>query len=181
VSLRYFILGLLNQQPMSGYDIKGFLKGLSWLVDSPSFGNIYSTLHALLEDGLVTMKVVSRQNKPPRKVYSIAEVGRQALKEWANHSAASPISLKAFVMRLILAGSFSQEMLITHLRQRRAQVAIHRSTLDRVVSGLGERADVQRLALDYGLALAATELDWLDNTVNRLSEQPLSMEVVQGN
>ena len=71
--------------------------------------------------------------------------------------------------------------LITHLRQRRAQVAIYRSTLDRVVSGLGEKADVQRLALDYGLALAATELDWLDNTVNRLSEQPLSMEVVQGN
>jgi len=181
VSLRHFILGLLKQQPMSGYDIKLFLKGLSWLVDSPSFGNIYSTLHALLEDGLVTVKVVSRQNKPPRKVYSIAEVGRQALHQWADQPAAPPISLKTFVMHLVLAGNFSQEKLITHLRQRRAQVANHRSTLERVVSVPGERTDLQRLALDYGLALSAIELAWLDNTVNRLSRQPLSMEVVQGN
>jgi len=181
VSLRHFILGLLNQQPMSGYDIKRFLKDLSWLVDSPSFGNIYSTLHTLLEDGFVTVKVISCQNKPPRKVYSIEEVGRQALQEWANQPTTPPMSLKMFVMRLILAGNFSHETLITHLRQRRAQVADHRSTLERVVSGLGERPVPQRLALDYGLTLAVTELTWLDSTVNRLSQQPLSMEVVQGN
>ena len=28
VSFRHFILGLLKQQPMSGYDIKRLLKGL---------------------------------------------------------------------------------------------------------------------------------------------------------
>ena len=38
-----------------------------------------------------------------------------------------------------------------------------------------------RLALDYGLALAAIELAWLDSTLNRLSQQPLPVEVVQGN
>jgi DNA-binding PadR family transcriptional regulator len=50
------ILGLLAQQPMSGYDIKRFLKSLSWLIDSPSFGSIYPTLRALREDDLVTME-----------------------------------------------------------------------------------------------------------------------------
>jgi len=29
VSLRYFILGLLSQRPMSGYDIKQFIEGMS--------------------------------------------------------------------------------------------------------------------------------------------------------
>ena len=29
----------LAQQPMSGYDIKRFLKGLSWLIGSPSSGS----------------------------------------------------------------------------------------------------------------------------------------------
>jgi DNA-binding PadR family transcriptional regulator len=180
VNLRYFILGLLNQHPMSGYDIKRFLKGLSWLVDSPSFGNIYPTLHALLEDGLTTVKVVSQQNKPPRKVYNITNVGRQALHEWASQPVAPTMSLKTFVMRLVLAGNFSQERLITHLKRRRDQVADRRSALERATDELGERAGLQRLALDYGLALAATELAWLDNTVNRLSQQPMSLDVVKG-
>ena len=41
VSLRYFILGLLTQQPMSGYDIKRSLKGLIWLIGNPSGGSLY--------------------------------------------------------------------------------------------------------------------------------------------
>jgi len=66
VSIRHFILGLLNRQRMSGYDIRRFLKSLSWLIDSPSPGSLYPALHILLEDGLVTVEVVSRQDKPPR-------------------------------------------------------------------------------------------------------------------
>ena len=75
-------LGLLTQQPMSGYDIKRFLKGLSWLIDVPSLGSLYPCLHALLEDGLVTMEVVARQDRPPRKIYTITEAGEEALRAW---------------------------------------------------------------------------------------------------
>jgi DNA-binding PadR family transcriptional regulator len=50
-----FVLGLLAQQPMSGYDIKRLLKSLGWLVDSPGFGGLYPALRALLGHGLVTM------------------------------------------------------------------------------------------------------------------------------
>ncbi len=81
VSTRHFILGLLTRQPMSGYDIKRFLKQLSWLVDSPSFGSLYPALHALLKDDRVTVEVIPRQDKPPRKIYTITEAGRQVLQE----------------------------------------------------------------------------------------------------
>ena len=60
VSFRYFVLGLLAQRSMSGYDIKRFLKSLSWLIGSPSFGSLYPALHALLKDELVTVKVAPR-------------------------------------------------------------------------------------------------------------------------
>jgi hypothetical protein len=40
------------------------------------------------------------------------------------------------------------------------------------------RAAFQRLALDYGFALAVAGLAWLDNLLNRLSRQPQSMEVL---
>jgi PadR family transcriptional regulator AphA len=51
---------------MSGYDIKRFLKSLGWLIDGPSFGSLYPALRALLKDGLVTVEVVSSQDRPPR-------------------------------------------------------------------------------------------------------------------
>jgi len=71
----FYLLGLLARWPMSGYDIKRFLKGLGWLVDSPSFGSLYPALHALLESGLVTVEVVPHHDKPPRKIYTITEKG----------------------------------------------------------------------------------------------------------
>jgi PadR family transcriptional regulator AphA len=177
VSIRHFILGLLTRQPMSGYDIKRFLKSLSWLIDSPSFGSLYPALHALLEDGLVTVEVAPRQNKPPRKIYTITETGRQVLREWADQPVASGASLKAFLMRLILASNLSHDGLITHLQQRHAQVIAHQLALERTAEAMDESVDLDRLALDYGLVVATAELAWLDRTLVRLSR--LSPYVVE--
>ena len=181
VSIRHFILGLLTREPMSGYDIKRFLKSLSWLIDSPSFGSLYPALHALLEDGLVTVEVVSRQDKPPRKIYSITKAGRQALREWIGQPVVSSVSLKAFLMRLILASNLSRAGLITHLQRRRVQVADHQLALEQTAQAMDDGMDLgERLALDYGLAVATAELAWLDRMLAELSQQPLSMEAAQG-
>lgn len=181
VSFRYFILGLLARQPMTGYDIKRVLKNLGWLVGNPSFGSLYPVLHALLKDGSVTVDVDARQDRPSRKIYSITDAGRQTLQEWINQPVASNASVKAFVMRLILADNFSRAGLITQLHQRRAQVATHRAALEQTVGTRDDGADLgQRLALDYGLALATSELAWLESTLDRLFQQPLPTEGVQG-
>jgi PadR family transcriptional regulator AphA len=178
-SIRHLILGLLAPQSMSGYDIKCLLKSWSWLVDSPSFGSLYPTLHALQDDGLVTVERVPGQGKPARKVYTITEAGRQALREWVDQPVAQDTSLKTFIMRLILAGNFSHTGLIAYLQQRRSQVAVHRATLEQIAGTLDETDLGQRLASDYGLALASAELVWLDSALEHLSQQPLPMEVVR--
>ena len=181
VSIRHLILGLLTQQPMSGYGIKRSLKSLSWLIDSPSFGSIYPALRALREDGLVTVEVAPRQGKPPRKIYTITEAGRLALREWMDQPVTPGASLKTFVMRLILANNFSHTGLISHLQQRRSQVAVHCATLNQIAEAMNGTIDPgQRLAFAYGLALATAELAWLDSTLEQLSQQPLSREVVKG-
>jgi DNA-binding PadR family transcriptional regulator len=181
MSFRQFILGLLRQQPMSGYDIKRLFEILTWLVGGPSLSSIYTNLHALLKNGLVSVEVVRQQNRPWRKVYSITEAGEQTLQESANQPVASQVSLRAFLMRLIVARSFSEERLICHLQQRRVQVAAQLAALKETARAQNEKTDFKRLALDYGFAMGNSELAWLDNTVNRLSKKPLPMEVVRGN
>jgi PadR family transcriptional regulator AphA len=178
-TFRYFILGLLSQKPMSGYDIKRFLESLSWLIGSPSFGGLYPALHALHKDGLVTVDLQLRDGKPPRKIYGPTESGRRALKEWIGQPANSSAPLKGFLMRLILADSYPPAGLIAHLQQRRAQVAASQVDLQKTAESPEKTNLGQRLALEYGVALAASELAWLDSVLNRLSEL-LPMEVVQG-
>jgi DNA-binding PadR family transcriptional regulator len=181
VSLRYFILGLLTQQPMSGYDIKRFLKGLSWLIGSPSGGSLYPVLRALRQEDLVTVEIIPGLDRPPKKIYSITEAGRQALGTWIDQPVAANTPLKAFVMRLLLADSYPSARLNAHLQQRRSQVAAHHATL---IGGLEAPSAMlnlgQQLALDYGLALARAELAWLNTTLNRLQGQPLPEEEEQG-
>jgi len=178
---RHFILGLLTHQSMSGYDIKQFLASLRWLVGSPSFGAIYPALHALLKDGLVTVEVLSCDNKPPRKIYTITEEGRQALREWINQPTPSGISSRAFTMRLILADHLSSDGLAAHLKQRFHQVATYHAALERMSSDLEGEADLgQCLAVDYGMVIANAELAWLEGCLQRLSTQLLLVDVQEG-
>jgi PadR family transcriptional regulator AphA len=179
-SLRHFVLGLLSRQPMSGYDVKRILDSLSWLIGNPSFGSLYPALHSLLEDGLVAVEVEPQPGKPDRKIYSITEAGRQTLAEWANQPVGSDASLRAFAMRLLLAGTFSHQTLQEHLAQRRAQVAEQRTALERAVRNETEVTHLkQHLAVDYGLALADAELAWLDGILSQLTrsdQQPVAVE-----
>ncbi len=169
--IRHFILGLLTRQPMSGYDIKRFLQDLSWLIDVPSLGSLYPSLHALLKDGLVTREVVANQDRPSRKIYSITEEGEKTLQAWLSQPSDSNASLKKFVMRLALADQLSQVGLPTHLEQRRAHVAAQKRALEQVVAAEDADADLgERLMYSYGLSLAAAELAWLDSTLARLSQ-----------
>ena len=179
VSFRYFVLGLLGQQPMSGYDIKRLLERLNGLIGSSSFGQIYPTLHTFLKKEWVTVNVVTREDRPPKKVYTIRQEGRQALQEWLEQPVPSSLSQKALVMRLILAQGLPQRGLIAHLRQRRAHIVAHRDAL-KELSGESEQAGRGwQLALDYGLAVADAELGWLDRELDPTPKKPFPEEFIE--
>ncbi len=154
---------------MAGYDIKRLLQRLDWLIGSPSFGSVYPTLHTLLKDGLVDVSVAHNEERPSRKVYSITLAGQQALQAWLDQPVEPGISLKEFLMRLMLAGNLSHHGLVAYLQQRRSEVAARRPKLEKVARSEENTALGRQLAFDYGLAAAAAELAWLDRTLERLS------------
>jgi DNA-binding PadR family transcriptional regulator len=171
VSLQTLVMGLLARQPMSGYDIKVLLKGLRWLIGSPSSGSLYPLLRTLLEEGMATVQTVPGVGGPTRKIYSITDAGDRALRGKLEQGVAPSVPLKAFVLRLLLADSLGPDALVVHLEQRRDQVANQLSRLGQMAraldAGLG-----QNLALDYRRALATAELAWIDSALDELSELP---------
>jgi DNA-binding PadR family transcriptional regulator len=181
MSFRNFVLGLLVQQPMSGYDIKNLLGQLDWLIGGSSFGNIYPTLHALLQNGLASVDVVDGHDKPSKKVYSATESGWEAFQEWRDQVDTANTSLKAFVLRLMLMDDLSREELLAHLRRRREGISAQCADLERAAAEMDGNMNVgRRLTFDYGEAMAAAELAWLDDLIDRLSGQTLDAMAEQG-
>lgn len=157
---------------MSGYDIKSLFKGLSWLIDSPSYGSLYPTLHSLLDDGLATVNVEPNNSKPPRKLYAITEAGRKELRTWLEQLASTQFSIKAFVRHLILADSLSYEELKAQLNHRRSQIVEYLSSptpLEEYEEDPPQELG-QRLVHDYGTAIAEAELRWLDAKLAALTQ-----------
>ncbi len=164
MNTRHIILGLLAQQPMSGYDIRSLFKGLSWMIGSPSYGSLYPTLHALLEEGLVDVSVEPGDGKPARKRYSVTQAGRAYLNVWLKEFAAPDSSIKAFTHQLIVSGNYSPHELRDHLSLRRSQVVGFLETPeegDADDEQLAGNPGKQRVR-EYGLAIAKAELAWLD-------------------
>lgn len=82
MSLKYAILGLLDQEPHYGYEIKQKFEQMMGDLWPVSYGQLYPTLRKLAEDDLVTMKTVQGKKAVEKNVYSITEQGSQFFKNW---------------------------------------------------------------------------------------------------
>lgn len=81
-TLKYAILGLLMQAPVTGYDIsKAFGSGLGsfW---SAKHSQIYPELKRLTEEGSIRYSVVVQGEKLEKKLYEITEQGREDFMRW---------------------------------------------------------------------------------------------------
>ena len=67
-TLRYIILGLLGAHPMSGYDIKRAFDRSIATYWNAGHSQIYTTLKALDQRGLVTSELIYQEGRPNRRV-----------------------------------------------------------------------------------------------------------------
>jgi DNA-binding PadR family transcriptional regulator len=82
MSLEFAILGFLNYQPYTGYDLKKIFDTSIrhfWQADQ---SQIYRTLARLTENGWAEMEKIPQDDRPDRKVYSITDAGRAELLHW---------------------------------------------------------------------------------------------------
>ena len=82
MSLKYAILGLLEQQPHYGYEIKQKFEQMMGELWPVSYGQLYPTLRKLAEQELVTMKTVQGKKAVEKNVYSITKEGSEYFRQW---------------------------------------------------------------------------------------------------
>jgi DNA-binding PadR family transcriptional regulator len=80
--LGHALLGLLSQQPASGYGIRRLFTDTPMQAFSDSPGAIYPALRRLEAAGLIRGRVESSSGLRRRQVFRLTAAGTSALKEW---------------------------------------------------------------------------------------------------
>ena len=166
---RYSILVMLSIQPMSGYDMKQFTKEVISNFWSESYGQIYTNLKILVEEGLVTATEVKEGKKPYKTVYEITSQGSQVLGEWLCEPVSAQVprdelSLKLFVGPLIPL-EVSLQHILTHREQQEKKLEELKRAIDRMEKEIPDVDPHKTYWLSgsrLGILVREAKLKWCD-------------------
>jgi DNA-binding PadR family transcriptional regulator len=165
MSVGRVLLGLLEDRPRHGYDLKREYDARFGHARPLRFGQVYSTLARLLRDGLVGIESLEPGGGPERKLYAITDAGVTDLEEWLREPEPPAAHLQSTlftkVVLSLLTGRPAAEVLDT---QRTAHLSLMRVLTKRKASG--ELADA--LVADYALFHLEADLRWIELAGARL-------------
>ena len=180
MSLAHAILGLLQQEERTGYDLKTscFDRCVAhlWPADQ---AQIYRTLEKLVEQGWITCAVEIQHDRPNRKVYSVTEAGKDELIRWLQCSGPLPTLREPLLVQLFFSAQLPNEAIIQLLEQ---QLAAHHEKLAEYemieLPSLGDKSAsreqmMQRLVLELVLRREQTYMDWLKTAIDVIHQQQL--------
>ena len=167
------LLGLLEDRPRHGYELKHLHDRLFGAGKELRFGQVYASLSRLVRDGLIVVEAVERDEGPDRKLYAITSQGVARLEEWLLDPIDPSVYLRSEqftkVVLALLSGRSAEEILdvqrATHLRTMRELTSKKRS---------GDVADA--LAADFALFHMEADLRWIELTAARLDKLRKELE-----
>lgn len=122
MTLEFAILGFLNYQPQSGYDLKKHFDHTVNHFWNAEQSQIYRTLNTLAASGQVEMEIIDQTDRPDRKVYHITETGRQAFHKWLSDPIPSQKARVAYLVQVFFAGQLNDEELLAKFEAAAANV-----------------------------------------------------------
>lgn len=181
--LKYVLLGALNYQSLTGYQIKQFIDTSARHFWNAHTSQIYRTLVELEKDGLLTSEIQEQLDRPDRRLYHITEAGRYDLSEWLARPMTEIEPTKdTLLVRLFFAAQLDKETLLTQLRLQRSlhqqQLQLFQQEIVQLIAASTQhRPELKRDALLWDAARRLGELSeetyirWLDETIQRIQDE----------
>ena len=178
MSLAHVILGLLQQQERTGYDLKTecFDDCIShlWPADQ---AQIYRTLDKLESQGWITCTIEIQHDRPNRKVCRITEAGEAELTHWLQTHHPLPVLRESLLVQLYFAAQLPDEAIVYLLEQeleaRQEKLAqcetIEALSLSNPTASREQK--LHRLVLDLVKQREQTYLDWLEKAIATIRSQ----------
>ncbi len=167
MSVSYALLGLLEQQPNHGYELKRQYDEYFGRDKPLPYGQVYSTLSRLARDGRVLAEGNAPGEGPERKLYAITGEGEAALAAWlATPEPPEPHLQTILAVKTILAlllqrpaDAYLDAQRHAHLERMRELTAVRR-----------EAPFLDALLADHAIFHLEADLRWIELTSARLDQ-----------
>ncbi len=180
--LAHAILGFLEYQPMTGYDLKKYFDQSIAHFWSATQSHIYKALENLEKDGFVEVKVIQQEDKPNRKEYHITHAGRAELHRWVTTPLPLEMVREAWLIQIFFSHASSNEEIVCLLKVREKDIQTRLDTLrtetPASINENASRVGVERprllwqMTADYGIAYYKSELRWIEAAIRRIHKLP---------
>jgi DNA-binding PadR family transcriptional regulator len=165
----FAVLGQVAAGPTSGYDVKARLESGAAQFWHASYSQIYAELRRLEELGYVSEERVLQEGRPNKRVYTITDAGREALREWI----AEPWGLAHLrdesLVKLTLADLLPPDEVVAHLRDLKATHLRRKADFERRIAELPPDGSPHlRLALRKGVRAQGAFAAWCQEVIDEL-------------
>ena len=176
MSLQHILLGLLVDQPGSGYDLNKRLQAEGqhfWTTDQ---SQIYRALYKLQADSLVDFETIIQQDSPNKKVYHITDAGRQQLKQWLNDRFEETQPAHIWLAKLYLGRDLHSNDIQQVLIDRLGTVKMFKKWAKETHKELLAHSNghqihkVRQMTLEYKLSILNAEIEWLQTQLDTIGE-----------
>lgn len=181
MNVRSVCLAILHFSDATGYEIKKMSteERFSYFVDA-SFGSIYPALSRLQDDECVTVREEYESGKPPRKIYSITDKGRQELIE-SLQVVPRPDSFKSeFLLTALCSELVDRDTLIRAVDNRIKGLKDKLEMLESVNSCLAGGLPGMKWIAEYGRSVTRASLEHLIEHRHELESLARSTEQKPG-
>ena len=185
MSLDFAILGFLNQQPYSGYDLKKVFDTSVrhfWPADQ---SQIYRTLSRMKKDGWVETQVVYQENRPDRKEYSITKEGRNAFLEWLKTPLPVEENRSADMIQVFFASNLSDEEAIKIFERAEQNMQMGLAQYQHISKDPAQYSDFVKsprefffmmLTLEVGFNMLESNIKFLQSVIQRFKNGEVPQE-----
>ena len=181
MSLPHALLGLINYQPTTGYELKAtFDKSIHFFWNA-TLPQIYRTLKQMEKRGWLTLTVKHQDGKPSRKVYQITKAGLEEFKCWLTEPSKMPETRNAMLIKIFFGNHMKPSQFDAHLRVWRED---HANLLERyekevpsvikqyaLATGAFKDAPYWNLTLNYGRKVDQGVLEWCDEALKQIKDK----------
>lgn len=174
--LGYALLGLLQQQPASGYELRKIFSATSMKTYSDSPGAIYPALQRLEEDGLIRGAIQQGAGLRRRRMFRLTKAGLSALTKWITR----PVTVEELVwseQEILLRFAFSEGVVGADgahalLKSLEAALKTYLPALRQEWANLPSAAPASgRLAFECGLQQYECLLRWAQSAIETYEKE----------
>jgi DNA-binding PadR family transcriptional regulator len=174
-TLGHVLLGLLHQEPRSGYDLRKVVVSTPMSLFSDSPGAIYPALRTLQKAGLIVVEAASRVGRR-RSTFVPSGKGRAAFVAWLRQAPSHDDVTRLWpLMMLRLAfmdGLVPQTDIAAFLATLQTEMDAHATALDAFLARHEKLLPpAARLALESGIHDARGRVAWLTRARRQLSRR----------